>query len=203
MDTYYYERLFNIKTCGEQKIFNESLHYNRYEPTSYFVLETLFEKYKLKDIDSLIDFGCGKGRLNFYINYFFDSNVTGIEMNNYYYKEGINNKINYLKNNKKDKNKIKFFNCFAEEYKIQPYDNKFYFFNPFSLQIFMKVISNILLSVEEVEREVDVILYYPSDDYIYYLETRTCFKLIDEIKLNHLYDKDNRQKICIYRLTYL
>lgn len=30
MDEQYYEKLFNIKTSGEQKIFNDSLHYNRY-----------------------------------------------------------------------------------------------------------------------------------------------------------------------------
>ena len=40
-----YEKLLNIKTAGEQKIFNESLHYNRYEPTAYSVLKILSEQY--------------------------------------------------------------------------------------------------------------------------------------------------------------
>lgn len=82
MDEQYFEKLLNIKTCGEQKIFNESLHYNRYEATSYFALETLFKEYKLNKLDSIVDFGCGKGSLNFYINYFFNATVTGIEIDN-------------------------------------------------------------------------------------------------------------------------
>ena len=84
MNEQYYEQLLNIKTCGEQKVFNDSIHYHRYEPTSYFALNSLSKEYSFKENDSVIDFGCGKGRLNFYINYFFGSYVTGIEMNSYY-----------------------------------------------------------------------------------------------------------------------
>lgn len=106
MDEQYYEKILNIKTSGEQKIFNESLHHNRYEPTSYYALEILSKQYKFIAEDSVIDFGCGKGRLNFYINHFFESNVTGIEMNNFFYKEAIDNKKNYLKKHKKSKIKL-------------------------------------------------------------------------------------------------
>lgn len=200
MDEQYYEKLLNIKTSGEQKIFNESLHYNRYEPTSYSALEILSKHYKFTADDSIIDFGCGKGRLNFYINHFFDSTVSGIEMNTFFYKEAIDNKRDYLKKYKKKKDKINFLNCFAEEYNINPSDNKFYFFNPFSIQIFIKVIGNILISVEEYERTVDVILYYPSEDYIYFLESNTPFVLLNEIKLPNLYDNDPRHSFLVYRL---
>lgn len=204
MDEQYYEKLLNIKTSGEQKVFNESLHYNRYEPTSYSALEILSKEYKFTAEDSIIDFGCGKGRLNFYINHFFHSTVTGIEMNNFFYKEAIDNKRDYLKKDKKKIDKVNFLNCFAQEYSINPSDNKFYFFNPFSVQIFMKVIRNILTSVEEYGRTVDVILYYPSDDYIYFLENNTPFVLLNEIKLPDLYDNDSRHSFLVYRLeSYL
>ena len=202
MDEQYYEKLLNIKTSGEQKIFNNSLHYNRYEPTSYSVLEILSKQYNFTAEDNIVDFGCGKGRLNFYINYFFDSTVTGIEMNTFFYKEAIDNKRDYLKKYKKKKDKITFLNYFAEEYKINPSDNKFYFFNPFSMQIFIKVIGNIMISIEEYERTVDVILYYPSDDYIYFLENNTPFVLLNEIKLPYLYDNDPRHSFLVYRLDY-
>ena len=66
-------------------------------------------------------------------------------MNNNYFDICINNKKNYLKNYNKEKNKIEFLNIFAEEYKISSTDNKFYFFNPFSVQLFMKVINNMLI----------------------------------------------------------
>lgn len=197
MDEQYYEKLLNIKTSGEQKIFNESLHYNRYEPTSYSVLEILSKQYNFTAEDNIVDFGCGKGRLNFYINHFFDSTVTGIEMSSFFYKQAIDNKRDYLKKHKKKINEINFLNCFAEEYNINPSDNKFYFFNPFSIQIFIKVIGNILISVEGYERTVDIILYYPSYDYIYFLENNTPFVLLNEIKLP---DNDPRHSFLVYRL---
>lgn len=201
MDEFQFENILNIKTCGEQKIFNESIHYNRYEPTSYFALQTLFNEYELNNFDNIIDFGCGKGRLNFFIDYFYNIKVTGIEMNNYFYEESLSNKRSYLKKHTKNAENIQFFNCFAQEYTISATDNKFYFFNPFSLQIFMKVIDNILISIEKNNRTVDIILFYPSDDYIYFLENMTAFNLIKEVKLPKLHSKDNRQLFSIYQLS--
>ena len=201
MEYSHYERLFNIKTTGEQQGFYESHHYNRYEATSYFALETLFKEYTLSSNDCIVDFGCGKGRLPFYINYYYNCKITGIEMNNNYFDICINNKKNYLKNYNKEKNKIEFLNIFAEEYKISSTDNKFYFFNPFSVQLFMKVINNILISLEKSPRDIDLILYYPSDEYIYYLENYTGFLLYKEIELPNLSINDKRQKFSIYRLT--
>ena len=96
---------------------------------------------------------------------------------------------------------IEFLNIFAEKYKISSTDNKFYFFNPFSVQLFMKVINNILISLEKSPRDIDLILYYPSDEYIYYLENYTGFLLYKEIELPNLSINDKRQKFSIYRLT--
>lgn len=201
MEDFYYEKLFNIKTTGEQQGFYESYHYNRYEATSYLALETLFKEYKVNSNDCIVDFGCGKGRLSFYINYYFNSKIIGIEMNNNYFNTCINNKKNYLKIYSKQKNKLEFLNEFAEEYNISSTDNKFYFFNPFSLQIFMKVIKNILLSLEKYPRDIELILYYPSDDYIYYLENYTGFLLTQEISIPNLILIDKRQKFLIYKIS--
>ena len=147
MNDIHYERLLNIKTTGEQQGFYESHHYNRYEATSYLALESLFKEYNLTSTDHVVDFGCGKGRLAFYINYYYNSYVTGIEMNNNYYEICENNKKSYFKSFSKTKEKIKFLNIFAEDYVVLPSDNKFYFFNPFSLQLFIKVLNNILISL--------------------------------------------------------
>ncbi|MGN0144213.1 MAG: SAM-dependent methyltransferase [Clostridium sp.] len=203
MNEQYYEKLLNIRTCGEQKVLNESLHYHRYEPTSYSALNTLFSEYTLDNFDSIVDFGCGKGRLNFYIHHFFKSYVTGIEMNHYYYNLSIENKNNYLKHEKlHDDGKIKFLNCMAQDYKIKNADNKFYFFNPFSVQIFISVVNNILDSVDENLRIIDIILYYPSHDYINYLENNTLFSLYKEVFVFPEYSNDYRNKFVIYRLNY-
>ena len=81
-----------------------------------------------------------------------------------------------------------------------PSDNKFYFFNPFSLQLFIKVLNNILISVEKFPREIDLIFYYPSEEYINYLETYTALILKQEIPVHNLYLIDKRQKFSIYTL---
>lgn len=200
MKEQYYEKLLNIKTAGEQKIFNESVHYNRYEPTAYSILETLATEYTFTAEDHIVDFGCGKGRLNFYLNHFWDSTVTGIEMNSFFYKQAIDNERDYMKKYKKKTSKNTFLNCLAEEYEIKPADNKFYFFNPFSIQIFIRVIGNILRSVEEQERTIDIILYYPSYDYRYFLANKTGFVLLHEIKLSSVGDHDPRHIFLVYRL---
>ncbi len=199
MEEKYYENLLNINTKGDQNWDKTSIHYHPYEATLYSALEVLFKQYQLKSDDNIVDFGCGKGRLAFYINYFYNSNVIGVEMDTGLHLEAIENKYSYLKKYRKNTDEINFLCCFAQEYNIKPLDNKFYFFNPFSIQIFRKVIDNILLSVEEFERKVELILYYPSEDYIYYLENNTSFVLMDEIIMDDLYNSDSRERFLIYR----
>jgi SAM-dependent methyltransferase len=195
-----YDELLNIETEGTQRGYNKSFHYHRYEPTPYSALEKLFAEYELNSSDHIVDFGCGKGRLNFFIHNLFQASVTGVEMNEKLYEEAIENKANYLIK-AKDKGEIQFQCCLAEKYEINPLDNRFYFFNPFTIPIFWKIINNILVSVEKFKREVDVILYYPSEDYIYYLENHTLFELIKEVQLPGLYENNANERFLIYRLA--
>jgi SAM-dependent methyltransferase len=197
-----YDDLLNIETEGNQRGYNKSFHYHRYEPTPYSALEKLFAEYELTSSDHIVDFGCGKGRLNFFIHHLFQSSVTGVEMNEKLFEEALKNKVNYLIKAKENKGKIQFHCCLAEKYEIHPLDNTFYFFNPFTIPIFWKIINNILVSVEKFKREVDVILYYPSEDYIYYLENHTSFELIKEVQLPGLYENNGNERFLIYRLAY-
>lgn len=202
MKEQYYDELLNIQTGGIQKEFNKSLHYHRYEPTPYSALEQLFKNYELKTTDRIVDFGCGKGRLPFYIHYKFQASVVGIEMNKIYYKEAIENRTHYLKKMKKNSDQIQFHCCLAEKYKIDPLENRFYFFNPFSVQIFMKIINNILLSAEKSTRDIEIVLYYGSKDYTYFLENQTAFELIKEISIEGLSEQNQYERFLIYRLAY-
>ncbi|MGG3926271.1 methyltransferase [Metabacillus fastidiosus] len=199
MNEQYYDAMLNIKTTGEQKGFNQSIHYHRYEPTPYEALEKLFTQYELKSSDRIVDFGCGKGRLNFFVHHMYNVTAVGIEMNETFYKEAIENRDRYVRRRKNGKDKIHFHCCLAEEYEINPSDNRFYLFNPFSIQIFRGIINNILLSVEQTKRDIEIILYYSSDDYMFFLENETAFELKEEIKL----PENNRyERFLIYRLAY-
>lgn len=195
-----YDEVLNIKTEGEQKNFNDSFHYHRYEPTPYNALEYLFKKYPLKRNDRIVDFGCGKGRLNFFIHHLYQPSVVGVEMNESFYKQAIANLKSYRKKRKTGNGNIEFHCCLAEEYDIDAKDNRFYFFNPFSVQIFMKVINNILVSIETEPRRIELILYYGSQDYIFFLENQTVFELKEEVLLPGLTESNPFEKFVIYQL---
>lgn len=196
----YYDKLLNINTIGNQNWKQTSTHNHPYEPTLYVALEELFEHYSLSEKDHIVDFGCGMGRLIFYINHFFGSYVTGVEINERYYEEALINKFNYVNKNKKSESKINFQCNLAQQYEISALDNKFYFFNPFSIQIFSKVIDNILLSYENNMRNMDIIMYYPSQEYLEYLDYKTPFCEEKEVTLKGLYKNDPKEKFVIYSL---
>lgn len=200
MDDKFYEKLLNITTTGE-KLWDETIaHYHPYQATSYVALDILFKTYTMSKKDYVVDFGCGKGRLIFYLNSFFKCNAIGVEMDENYYKDCLLNKQSYLEKHKRTCNQIDFKCLVAQDYKIKEKENKFYFFNPFSINIFRTVINNILDSYDIFPRTIDLILYYPSDDYIYFLENNTGFILVEDIKLYGLYEKDSSERFLVYRL---
>ncbi|SEM93586.1 Methyltransferase domain-containing protein [Mesobacillus persicus] len=199
MKEYYYDKLLNIKTGEGKKEFDQSTHYHPYEPTPYSALEELFHNYEVKSSDRIVDFGSGKGRLNFFIHYFYQASVIGIEMNEQFYRDAIDNKERYLVKITKSKRKLEFINCLAEEYPIHCLDNRFYFFNPFSIHIFKKIIHNLMVSVENHPRDVEIVLYYPSEDYIYFLENQSIFELKQEVILPIVYEKNQNERFLIYR----
>lgn len=193
-----YDKLLSIKTVGIREWRDKSVSFNRYEATPYKALDILFKSYKIKKTDKVVDFGGGRGRVIFYIHNRFKVPVTGIEVHDITYDEAINNKSMYRYKNKDIEAPIKIKYCLAEDYEIKPSDNKFYFFNPFKVDTFKKVVDNILDSVQKHKRTVDIILYYPMPKYKEFLKNETPFKLINKIRLPKA--NDSREKFLIYRL---
>lgn len=200
MDEKDYDRLLRIQTTGMREWQHQSSHYNRYEATPYEALNVFFTEYVLQKSDCVVDFGCGKGRLAFYLHDRFQVSVTGIEMSKQLYQEALENQTSYMRKIKQPSGTIQFKLCLAEQYEVEMGDNRFYFFNPFSLQIFTKVIQSISRSVEQHPRSVDIILYYPTSDYIEFLETSTPFELVKGVKVPNLYDQNNNELFLVYRL---
>lgn len=195
------DQLLSIQTKNIRLQTSElSEHYSPYEATPYPILQALFQSYQLTDRDVFVDFGCGKGRIIFLVHYLFTSSVVGIEMNEQLYETSLQNKRNYLKNNRSERAKISIIREFAETYRIQNEENIFYFFNPFSIDVFAKVIENILHSYERKRRTIDLIFYYPRDEYINYLKEQTPFKIVKEVEVPGLYEINKEERFLIYRL---
>ncbi len=195
-----YDHDLHIQTAGIQQGFHDSLHYNRYEPTPYELLKTLFQLHPLTEEDRLVDFGSGKGRLNFFVHHLFDVATTGVEMDQELHQKAVENLESYIQKRPSAEGQICFVCELAEQYRVHPLDNKFYFFNPFSLQIFITVLNNILKSVERSPRPVELVLYFPTQDYISHLEHNTAFEQFREIELPGV-DGNLQERFLIYRLA--
>lgn len=194
-----YDKKLAIKTTGIREWADHGVEYNRYEATPYVALDKLFNQYRLKSTDKVVDFGSGRGRVAFYIHNRFHVPVTGIEVNDKTYTEALNNKSSYRLKAKHIKAPINFKFGLAEDYIIKPADNRFYFFNPFSPQIFKKVVFNILESLETENRQADIILYYPLPKYKKVLKNKPSFKIVNKIKIPSASDKN--EKFIIYRFA--
>ena len=201
MNEHAYDRMLRIKPSSGLQALSGSIHQNRYEATPYDALEVLVEEYELKWTDELVDYGCGKGRVSFFLHHHLQLTVTGVEVNGHLYKESLKNQVSYMQKVKKTTGSVRFERCLAEEYGVERAQNKFYFFNPFSIQIFMKVINNILRSVEQEPRAVDMILYYPTTEYLQFLHDRTAFELFMEIKVPKRFEQDENERFVIFRLS--
>ena len=96
--------------------------YYRYEPTSYSGLICAFDELE-KEIschDRLVDFGCGKGRVLFYVNQRFKCEVCGIEVDEELYEAALDNRSFYNTRFRGMAEKIEIINGKAEEYEIRP-----------------------------------------------------------------------------------
>lgn len=196
------DQLIGIKTNNYGERQNQPDDYHQHEVTPYWMIKALFEKYQLISSDEFVDYGSGQGRMIYYVHHHFRVPVTGIEMNEQLHLQALENKNNYIDKQKEttfiDSIQLK---CrLAEDYEVKRTQNRFYFFNPFSVQIFMKVVANILESFKQEKREIDIILYYPSEEYINYLEAETPFKQAQEIQVPGVYNINNRERFVIFRL---
>src|SRR5699024_10327226 len=150
--------------------------------TPYEALDKLFKAYTFDAYDCLVDFGCGRGRVSFYVHYHFQIPVVGVENNDKTFTELMENEAIYLRHHPNIHAPLYFEFGLAEDYDIHPIDNVFYFFNPFSLDIFKRVVNNIISSVEHVKRSVDNISYYPLPAFQHFLQ-QTPFQLINKINV--------------------
>lgn len=192
-----YDRQLGIKTVGLRE-WDGHDQYNRYEATPYEALDRLFQAYRFRNGDRVVDFGSGRGRVTFSIHHRFHVPVVGIEAHDKTYEESLENKISYRIRARDIEAPIKLKFGLAEHYEVQPRDNRFYFFNPFSHRVFEKVMANIMNSVEEAPRSIDVILYYPLPQYKKILQNLS-FRMINKIKVPDA--QDAFEKFVIYRYT--
>ena len=190
-----WDSTLQIETGGRDET-NADAHHHPYEPTAYSVLERLAESGFFSHADTVLDYGCGKGRVGFFLSYRTKARTIGIEYAEHIYRDALANRITAVSRVKPD-----FVLTRAEEYEVPPEVNRCYFFNPFSVEILRKVIARIIDSWYERPREIFLFFYYPADEYISYLMTVDELEFYDEIECDDLFEgRDPRERIMIFQL---
>jgi len=190
-----WDKLLKINPAGRDDTNSDEYRYP-YEPTPYCVLERLASSGLIRPNDILLDYGCGKGRVGFFLSHRTKAKTVGIE-----YDERIFESA--LKNRKSARVKAEFLLTGAEAYEVPPDISRCYFFNPFSAEILHKVMARIMESYYACPREIFLFFYYPSDEYIAYLMSVDELEFYDEIECDDLFEgKDPRERILIFQLPY-
>ena len=190
-----WDKLLKIRTTGRDDSKADQYRYP-YEPTPYSVLERLANSGLIRKNNTLIDYGCGKGRVDYFMAYQTKCKSIGIEYDERIYEKAMTNKETAVSSNKVI---IELAN--AEKFEVLESLDKIYFFNPFSVEILQKVIAQILDSYYENIRTIQLFFYYPSDEYISYLMTVDELMYYDEIDCRDLFDgNDSRERIMIFEI---
>ena len=190
-----WDKLLQVKTTGRDET-NADEYHHPYEPTPYTVLERLVTSGLITQEDTVLDYGCGKGRVGFFLSYRTKAKTIGIEYDDRILDIALENQKSTISRVKPD-----FVLTRAEEYEVPPDVNRCYFFNPFSVEILRKVMARIIESHYEHPRELFLFFYYPSDEYISYLMTVDELEFYDEIECDDLFEgHDLRERIMIFQL---
>ena len=191
-----WDKLLQIKTSGRDDSNADQYRYP-YEPTPYSVLERLANSGLIRKKDVVLDYGCGKGRVDFFLSYQAKAKTIGIEYDERIYQSALDNQKTAV-----SRTKTEFVMVRAEEYEVPTEVNRYYFFNPFSVELLRKVIARIIESYYEEPREILLFFYYPSEEYISYLMTVDELEFYDEISCEDLFEgKDSREQILIFSVS--
>lgn len=85
-----WDKLLRIHTTGRDDSKADQFRYP-YEPTPYSVLQRLANEGLIRKGDTLIDYGCGKGRVDFFLSYQTKCHTIGVEYDERLYEKAVEN----------------------------------------------------------------------------------------------------------------
>ena len=94
-----WDKLLKIRTTGRDDSKADQYRYP-YEPTPYSVLERLANSGLIRKNNTLIDYGCGKGRVDYFMAYQTKCKSIGIEYDERIYEKATTNKETAVSSNK-------------------------------------------------------------------------------------------------------
>lgn len=199
-----WENKLNIHTTGRDDKHADQFHHP-YEPTPYCVLERLHDSGYITAKNTVVDYGCGKGRVGFFLNHQIGCSCIGLEYDPPIFAQAEENLRSFAAI--QTSASVSFLCQTAETYEIVDADC-FYFFNPFTVEILRSVMQQIIGSYYENPRTMRLFFYYPDPEYVSYLLTGDSSGMLNElyflaeIDCRDLFEgEDEREKILIFELT--
>lgn len=190
-----WDALLGIHTGGRDET-NADAYHHPYEPTPYSVLERLADSGLITREDVVLDYGCGKGRVGFFLSYRTKAGNIGIEYDKRIYGAALENREAAAPGARAE-----FVLGKAEAYQVPPDVSRCFFFNPFSGEILRKVMARILESYYDAPREILLFFYYPANEYLACLMGVEELGFYDEIDCRDLFPgQDPRERILIFQL---
>ena len=160
-----WDKLLKIKTSDRDDSRSDQYRYP-YEPTPYSVLERLANSGYIRKKNVLLDYGCGKGRVELFMTYQTRCHAIGIEYDDRIFATACENKKSGISGER-----TTFLLENAENYQVPIEVDRVFFFNPFSIEILRKVIAAVTASCYENPRELAAVfllsperIYFLSDD---------------------------------------
>ena len=136
---------------------------SRYEAVSFYMLEQLLGAFrKISAETSIVDLGCGKGRMMMVAPHFGFQNITGID----FAKEVCEQAIVNMKITEKKFPGITWnvINQNVEDYNIASTDSVFFMFNPFESSVLKNFLENLNASCDQFPRTTYFIYASPQHE---------------------------------------
>jgi SAM-dependent methyltransferase len=136
---------------------------SRYEAVSFYMLEHLFTAFrKLSGNTSIVDLGCGKGRVMMVAAHFGFKRMTGIDFAKEVCEEA---RMNMVQKEKRFPDITwKVINENVENYNITPDDSVFFMFNPFDQSVLKNFLRKLDISCDEFPRAIYFLYASPQHD---------------------------------------
>jgi len=191
-----WEKRLGISTCAAAFEKDDKNH-SRYEPTPYAVLERLARSGWIDRSDVVVDYGCGKGRVGFYLNYALGCRVTGVEYDERLFLAAEANKRGFAGR----KAGVEFVCANAQAWDVPCEANCFYFFNPFSVKVLRGVLGRILESYYACPRGMKLFFYYMLDGMRSEMLGQDMFAYAGEVDLGDLFhNADAKERITVFTI---
>jgi len=191
-----WDNILHIRTTGRDDSIADLTRYP-YEPTDYCVLERLAGSGYFSKRNTLLDYGCGKGRVDFFLAYQTKCRSIGIEYNERLYTRAMQNKANAVAGGRVSLTLVD-----ATEYAVPASVDRVFFFNPFSVDILRIVMDHLQASYQQTPREMLLFFYYPSVFYRQYLAAESRLSLLTEIFCGDLFkESDGREEVLVYQFS--